>query len=110
MSTYWAQHAQLPGGLTAQVRFEVTAAFGSVQSGVDPELSSRTAWCCQASPTHTATRSTGRYAGDSGRPGNVLDLAGSDVPRRRQARSRLLSRARPRRLRGDGTGRDDGGR
>ena len=38
MSTYWAEHAQLPGGLAARVRFEVTdGRFGAVQAGVDPE-------------------------------------------------------------------------
>lgn len=38
MSTYWAEHAQLPGGLAARVRFEVTdGRFGAVEAGVDPE-------------------------------------------------------------------------
>ena len=38
MSTYGAEHAQLPGGLAARVRFEVTdGRFGAVQAGVDPE-------------------------------------------------------------------------
>jgi formiminoglutamate deiminase len=38
MSTYWAEHVQLPGGLASRVRFEVTdGRFGAVEAGVDPE-------------------------------------------------------------------------
>src|SRR5215210_8710639 len=38
MSTYWAEHVQLPGGLASRVRFEVTEGrFGAVRNGVDPE-------------------------------------------------------------------------
>jgi formiminoglutamate deiminase len=38
MSTYWAEHVQLPGGLASRVRFEVTEGrFGTVHAGVDPE-------------------------------------------------------------------------
>ena len=37
MSTYWAEHVQLPGGLGSRVRFEVTdGRFGAVDAGVDP--------------------------------------------------------------------------
>src|SRR5215207_6863099 len=38
MSTYWAEHVQLPGGLGSRVRFEVTGGrFGAVDAGVDRE-------------------------------------------------------------------------
>ena len=38
MSTYWAEHVHLPGGLASRVRFEVTdGRFGAVEAGVDPE-------------------------------------------------------------------------
>jgi formiminoglutamate deiminase len=38
MSTYWAEHVQLPSGLASRVRFEVTdGRFGAVEAGVDPE-------------------------------------------------------------------------
>ena len=38
MSTYWAEHVQLPAGLASRVRFEVTdRRFGTVHTGVDPE-------------------------------------------------------------------------
>jgi len=38
MSTYWAEHVQLPSGLASRVRFEVTdGRFGALETGVDPE-------------------------------------------------------------------------
>jgi formiminoglutamate deiminase len=38
MSTHWAEHVQLPGGLASRVRFEVTdGRFAAVDAGVDPE-------------------------------------------------------------------------
>jgi formiminoglutamate deiminase len=38
MSTHWAEHVQLAGGLASRVRFEVTdGRFGAVDAGVDPE-------------------------------------------------------------------------
>ncbi len=37
MSTYWAEHVQLPGGLASRVRFEVAdGRFGAVEAGSRP--------------------------------------------------------------------------
>ena len=108
----WLARSASPGGLARDVLIEASGErFGAVDPAMPaarspPGRSGCPGSRCPAWRTPTRTRSTGRCAAGAGRGRHVLGLARGNVHRRRPPGSRHLLRARARRLRRDGAGRD----